>query len=211
MRKRLIVGILTLTLLPFALFASDYQEAFDTVYDGIYASVASYFSVPRINLDGISFELDNSSQINKITFNRVDMAKVSQGLKKDVSNSPWYEKIISAASKSLSPIMQLATSRLEENDYSLGEAILDGSIELEYTKRYPFASLLDLFVKNDWSNISFSFFISMIVSGSRFPSPVLFEGSFDVKGGNNQKITVKCNYLEINNTQYEVTPVVFSN
>lgn len=211
MRKRRIVLLFLLTILPYTLFALDYEEAFDTVYNGIFASVASYFSVPRINLDGLSFELDQSSQIKKISFNRVDMAKVSEGLKNNMNNSSWYGKILAAASKSFSPIMQLATSQLDESDYSIGEAILDGSIELEYNKAYPFGSLLDLFVKNDWTNINFSFFMSIIVSGDRFSSPVLLEGSFDVKGGSNQKITVSCNNLEINNTQYEVTPVVFSN
>ncbi len=213
MRFKRIIAFILLLFIPFAVMADELKEAFDTVYNGIYASVASFFSVPRITIEGLSFESnEENSQIQKVAFNRVDLARMLQCLKKENRTSTtWYEKLVAVASQSLSPIINLAVTQIEKSNYEVGDAIIDGSITLIYSEYYPFSSLLDLFVKNDWSDLSFSFTLSMIVSGNRFSQPLLFEGKFDVKGGQKQQVVVSCDNLEINHTRYEVTPLIFSN
>lgn len=212
MLKKRIIILLLLLVLPFTLIAEELQEAFDVVYNGLYASVASYFSVPRVSIDGISFELDSTnSQITKIAFNRVDLAKVLIALKKDGKQMTWYQKLMDAATSSLSPIVTTAVETLAKKNYLIGEAILDGSVNFDYKGYYQFKNLLDLFVKSDWSDLSFSFTLSMIVSGTRFSSPLLFEGLFNVVGSQNQKMKVECVELKINNERFEVTPLIFSN
>jgi hypothetical protein len=212
MQKRRLMAVLLLLAVTIALPASDLNEAFDCVYDGVYASVAAYFSVPRIHIDGISYENDASDlQVRKIAFNRVDLSKVLSSLRKDGQQMTWYQKLVDAASSSLSPIVAASVRSLEEGNYQTGDALLDGSIDFIYDGVYPFKNLLDLFVRNDWSNLAFSFTLSIIVSGRRFETPKVFEGEFDVTGAQNQKMKVECRSLRVNGVEYEVTPLIFSN
>lgn len=212
MLKRRIAVILLLIVVPFCLFSNELKKGFDAIYDGLYASVASYFSVPRTGIDGISFEYDASgTQVKKIAFNRVDLSKVLLQLKREDKNLTWYQRIVEAASSSLSPIMKIAIESLSQKGYNTSDAILDGSVTFRYSDYYPFKSLLDLFVKNDWSDLLFFFDLSMIVSGNGFSVPLIFNGEFSVRGGQNQKIEINCIELRINNIIYEVTPFIFSN
>lgn len=212
MLKKRIAVILLLIIIPFSLFSNELEKGFDAIYDGLYASVASYFSVPRTSIDGISFEYDVSgTQVKKIAFNRVDLSKVLFQLKREDKSLTWYQRIVEAASSSLSPIMKIAIESLSQKGYDTSDVILDGSVTLRYNDYYPFKSLLDLFVKNDWSDLLFYFDLSMIASGNSFSVPLIFNGEFSVKGGQNQKIEINCIELKINNIIYEVTPFIFSN
>lgn len=207
-RNLVCIWLFLLTSFAFAEDVGTLQSALNAVFDGSFASIASYVAVPRITLPGVTIENAKSNLPGKVSYNRADISQFSTALSRENATT-WYEKMFSSASSTISPLSRLATAQLKDRGYARGSALLDGTIVVTFGTENTLSSWMDLLFVSDWSALQFTLDVSIIVSGLAFSQPVVFVGTMEAVGGKNTELTITCKEMRANGKVIEITPMHF--
>lgn len=182
MASRRLKGILLLLLLPLSLFSSeldgDSAYALRALYNGAIAVIASQVNAAPVELNGVTIEMKNEEGNEYlISFNRSDISRFKNRLSGE--NGSWYKNIISGAVLSVSPLVKIALSLLEEYDYQ--DALLDGVIDIKFEKPIRGRDIFNILFAGNIDNLNMVMTISMLVTKKGRP-PVVFEGQLTGEG-----------------------------
>ncbi len=213
MRKRLLsfISVLTAALCCLsALELEDVTYSYNALYNGTFSAVAANASVQRTELPGVSIEEASSDSLSyRLSFNRSDLSQFLPRLKNEGDGS-WYAKLIKSAKSTLSPLSGVAAAQLENAGYSEGEAILDGTMDMVFGSKSSMSSWIDLMILQDWSSVSFTVKVSMVVSGSGVSEPLAFEGELAGKGLSGERcVELSVTDMLCNGVRITMAPIKF--
>lgn len=180
--------------------------ALSSALDGTISAVASVTSNPTISLQGISFEYDEDGLPWRVVFTRSDLSSYLEALSFNGSGwRSWYETLLnqSSSTSSQSPFAAKAIEYLVSSGYGKGDVVLDGTITLEKGNA---ADLGLLASDTSWSGLVLPLSISLMISGSELSSSLIVEGSVEIIGGEDFKITVYSDNLKINGETVSFSP-----
>jgi len=215
--RRRISTIFFALLVSGSIFASELSQekvsyAFSSLYNGIISAVAAHVAVPQVSLPGVSLDISNDAEmVYSLSFNRADLSSFSSALMPEEEESTWYSRLRKSAISTLSPLSPLAVGMLERMDYKFHDAVLDGKINVEFLSRASnIRGWFDLLFVKDWSLVSFSVKVSVVVSGNRVGVPLAFEGILMGYGeSDGSGIVVKTKEMRCNDVEISVEDMKF--
>lgn len=187
----------------------DVYVAFDSLYAGVFSTVASYVAVPRLSLPGVTIESESENRlVVTVSYNRSDLSTYLEIF--DMESTAWFSRLIAGARSSLSPLNAVTTQILRDRNFQSGQAILDGTIRVEFSGLSAIRSLIDILVLRTWQNIDFNVYISVMVSGSDISEPLVFEGVLRGKGEGEGSVTLTSENLSCNGIAITLSPITIS-
>ncbi|MGN0907957.1 MAG: hypothetical protein ACI4NM_12490 [Bullifex sp.] len=213
MRKRLVsfITVMTAALCTLAaLELEDVNYSFNALYNGTFSAVAANASVQRTELPGVSIEEVSSDSLTyRLSFNRSDLSQFLPRLRNEGDGS-WYSKLLMSAKNTLSPLSGVAAAQLENAGYGEGDVILDGTMVMAFGSKSALSSWIDLMILQDWSSVSFTLKVSMLVTGNGVSEPMAFEGELEGKGLSGERcVELSVTDMLCNGVRITMNPIRF--
>ena len=200
----------------------DAQYVEDAVTDvalSLLSSVAATTSVPKIELDGVSVESlgeddEEGDLVAIVSYLRCDVAQMVDQLENpELGRASFLERLLSSASRRISPLTRLAVEVRSSLGLEHGDAILDGTIVFhgDSLPSSLAAMVFELYVLRKYSAVDFEVYVSLVVSGDDFPIPLAFEGIVRAKGDDDaQCVSLTIEKMTCNNLEISISPLTFS-
>ena len=191
------------------------QNALQSIASAVVSTFAARTSIPTIDLEGVAVEQmgqDSSAPVAILSYLRCDVASLASQLESPPNRGrSFLQRMLYTASSRLSPITRIALDSVRTLQLEKGDAVLDGTLVFQGAMLDDglFSTIFDLYIMRNWASVDFDVYISMLVSGRDYPTPLAFEGLLSVDG-EDDGIVLTTEKMTCNNFLIEIAPMHMS-
>lgn len=188
--------VLCLCFSVYGAMDAEVQRASDGAYMAFASAIASYYSDPRVGLQGVSFDDADGIVPDEISFVRSDISTYQSSFAffSDDQRAGFVMDVIEE-------IMQGRSLPLSE-----GELIVDGTIRV--TGKSGMDALTD--GDDDWSGAELDFTASLALDGSSLAHGIIIEGVFHAAGMDGRTVAITTENFIADGREYRLSDAVFS-
>lgn len=180
--RKMLLSLISLVFCCSAVFASllsgEIENSMRGVVNAVMAVSSAQLGSMKPSLQGVWVydEVPEDGEI-RVSFSRSDISSYVSSLTFNTQGRQnWYETLMAISSYSLTPYREKVVSILNRYQFAPGEVIIDGTVLFSLSPES-----YDFLYGNEGERLSFSAKLSLIMSGSAFPSLILVEGNVAVE------------------------------
>ena len=192
----LILMAVCLCSAAFGAMGRESQLAVDGAYTAFASAIASYYSDPKVGLQGVTFDSLAGPVPGEISFVRSDISTYqgSFGFFADDTRSTLVMAIING-------FMQGHSMAL-----SAGELVVDGTMRVTGSSGIT----PELGASGNWDGAELRFTASLALDGKLLSHGIIVEGSFRIIGMENRSIELETEYFKVDGVEYSLLDAVYS-